>query len=127
MSHPLSGPQKVVVVGTEATMTFDPFSPRIELYNTEPDFVEPAVDPHDPMGMWGASHPAYNPVPKRRWVPLGSGDVMADDVAAFVAAIESGAQPDMNARRAAELTEVILGGFVSAARGEEVSLQLPRG
>ena len=52
---------------------------------------------------------------------------MADDVAAFVEAIESGAQPDMNARRAAELTEVILGGFVSAARGEVVGLPLPRG
>ena len=127
MSHPLSGPQKVVVVGTEATMTFDPFAPRIELYNNEPDFVEPAVDPLDPMGMWGASHPVYSPMPKRRWVPFGSRDVMADDVAAFVEAIESGAQPDMNARRAAELTEVILGGFVSAARGEVVGLPLPRG
>ena len=127
MSHPLSGPQKIVVVGTEATMTFDPFALRIELYNNEPDFVEPAVDPLDPMGMWGASHPAYNPMPKRRWMPLGSSDVMADDVAAFVEAIDSGAQPDMNARAAASLTEVILGGFVSAARGEEVSLPLPRG
>ena len=58
---------------------------------------------------------------------LGSGNVMADDVAAFVKAIDDGTQPDMNAKRAAALTEVILGGFISAARGEEVSLPLPRG
>ena len=59
-----------------------------------------------------------------RW---GSSDVMADDVAAFVEAIDSGAQPDMNARAAASLSEVILGGFISAARGGEVSLPLPAG
>ena len=127
MSHPLSGPQKVVVVGTEGTMSFDPFALRVEVYNNEPDFVQPAVDPYDPMGMWGASHPAYAPMPKQRWVALGSRNVMADDVAAFVRAIDDGVQPDMNAKRAAALTEVILGGFISAARGEEVSLPLPRG
>lgn len=126
MSHPLSGPQKVVVVGTEGMMSFDPFALRVEVYNNEPDFVQPAVDPYDPMGMWGASHPAYAPMPKQRWVAMGSRNVMADDVAAFVKAIEDGTQPDMNAKRAASLTEVILGGFISAARGEEVSLPLPR-
>ena len=125
-SHPLSGPQKVVVVGSESTMTFDPFALRVEVYNNEPDFVQPAVDPYDPMGMWGASHPAYAPMPKRRWVALRSGNVMADDVAAFVEAIDRGMQPDMNAKTAASLTEVILGGFVSAARGQEVELPLPR-
>ncbi len=125
-SHPMSGPQKVVVVGTEGTMTFDPFALRVEVYNNEPDFAQPPVDPYDPMGMWGASHPAYAPMPKRRWTALRSGSVMADDVAAFVEAIDTGVQPDMNARTAASLTEVILGGFISAARGEEVTLPLPR-
>ena len=61
MSHPLSGPQKVVVVGTEATMSFDPFSMRVEVYNTEPDFVQPAVDPLDPMGMWGGVESGVQP------------------------------------------------------------------
>lgn len=127
MSHPQSGPQKVVVVGSERTLTFDAFRPRIELYNNEPDFVQPAVDPYDPMGMWGASHEAYSPMPKRRWVAMPGPNTMALDVAAFIDCIEEGQEPAVNTRVAASLTEVILGAYVSAARGEEVRLPLPRG
>ena len=138
-SHPLSGPQKIVVIGTERTLSFDPFALRVEVYNNELDFTQPAVDPYDPMGMWAASHPAYAAMDKRRWVTFGdtgkkivglpnrsSGNVMADDVSAFVTAIEEDAQSEMDAKAAASLSEVILGGFVSAARGEEVKLPLPR-
>jgi predicted dehydrogenase len=127
MSHPQSGPQKVVVVGSERTLTFDAFRPRIELYNNEPDFVQPAVDPYDPMGMWGASHEAYSPMPKRRWVAMPGPNTMALDVAAFIDCIEEGQEPAVSTRVAASLTEVILGAYVSAARGEEVRLPLPRG
>jgi predicted dehydrogenase len=127
MSHPQSGPQKIVVAGTEGTMTFDAFRPRIELYNNEPDFVQPAVDPYDPMGMWGASHPAYSAMPKRRWVTMPAPNTMGLDVAAFIDCIEAGREPEVSPRVAASLTEVILGAYVSAARGEEVQLPLPRG
>ena len=126
MSHPRSGPQKVVVVGAEGTLTFDAFRPRIEVYNNEPDFVPPPVDPYDPMGMWEASHPAYAATPKVRWVPMPAPNTMDLDVAAFIDCIEEGREPDVNAGVAASLTEVILGGYVSAARGEEVALPLPR-
>ena len=127
MSHPQSGPQKIVVVGSEGTLTFDAFRPRIELYNNEPDFVQPAVDPYDPMGMWGASHEAYSPMPKQRWAAMPGPNTMALDVAEFVDCIEEGREPAVSPRVAASLTEVILGAYVSAARGEEVRLPLPRG
>ena len=116
-----------MVVGSERTLTFDAFRPRIELYNNEPDFVQPAVDPYDPMGMWGASHEAYSPMPKRRWVAMPGPNTMALDVAAFIDCIEEGQEPAVSTRVAASLTEVILGAYVSAARGEEVRLPLPRG
>ncbi len=45
---------------------------------------------------------------------------------AFVQCVEDGHEPDVNPRVAASMTEVILGAYASAARGEEVSLPLPR-
>ena len=128
MSHPKSGPQRVVVVGTEGTVTFDAFRPRIEVYNDAPDFTLPPVDPVDPMGMWGASRPDFEPQPKHRWVALyEEHNAMTADVAAFIDCIEQGREPKVNATVAASLLEVILAGYVSAARGEAVSLPLPRG
>ncbi len=125
-SHPKSGPQKVVIVGTEGTLTFDAYRPRIELYNNEVGFTQPAIDPYDPMGMWEPSHPAYVAPPKRTWSPLSLPNAMALDVDAFIRCIEEGREPDVNPLVAASMTEVILGAYVSAARGEEVSLPLPR-
>jgi predicted dehydrogenase len=125
-SHPKGGPQKVVIVGTEGTLTFDAYRPRIELYNNEVGFSQPAVDPHDPMGMWEPSHPAYGAPPKQTWTQLPLPNAMALDVDAFVRCIEEGREPDVNPRVAASMTEVILGAYASAARGEEVALPLPR-
>ena len=128
MSHPKSGPQRVVVVGTEGTLTFDAFRPRIEVYNDAPDFTLPPVDPVDPMGMWGASRPDFEPQPKGRWLALyQEHNAMTADVAAFIDCIEQGREPKVNATVAASILEVILAGYVSAARGEAVSLPLPRG
>ena len=127
MSHPKSGPQRIVLMGTKGTLAFDPSRPRIEVYNDETDFTVPPTDPLDPMGMWGASMPAYQPHPKRRWVGLHDGqNPMAADVAEFVDCIEQGREPAINAEVAASILEVLLAGYVSAARGEVVELPLPR-
>ncbi len=127
MSHPKSGPQRLVVMGTAGTMTFDGFHPRIEVYNDEPDFATPLLDPLDPMGMWGASNPRFEPPPKRRWVgPYEERSTMAADVAAFIDCIERGREPQVNAEVAASLLEVLLAGYISAARNEEIALPLPR-
>ena len=108
-------------------LTFDAWRPRVEVYNDEPDFTHPPVHPQDPMAMWGSTAREYPPMPKQRWVGLdGEGSSMDEDVAAFIECIESGAEPEMNPRAAAALSEVILAGYVSAARGEEVKLPLPR-
>jgi predicted dehydrogenase len=51
---------------------------------------------------------------------------MYQDVRDFIECVETGRQPEMNVREAAAHVEVILAGYVSAARGEPVSLPLPR-
>ena len=126
-SHPRSGRQSVVLIGTKGTLSFDADSRRIEVYNDEPDFTPPRVDPLDPMGMWYARSPEFQPPPKDRWVGLDrSPDAMVTDVADFVDCIEQGRESDMNAIVAASLLETILAGYASAVRGEEVAVPLPR-
>ena len=126
-SHPKAGPLRIVVIGTKATLTFDAYQPRIEIYNDEPDFTMPPVDPLDPMGMWRPSNPRYAPNPKRRWVALTeSENVAAMDVAAFIDCIEEERQPSMDAQAAALNLEIVLAGYISASRNESVRLPLPR-
>ena len=127
MSHPSSGPLRVVLIGTKGALTVDGSRPRIEVYNDEPDFIPPPVDPLDPMGMWGASAPEFEPTPKRRWAGLDENATFVRDVAEFIDCIEQGREPEMNAKFAARFSEVILAGYISAARGEQVNLPLPRG
>ena len=127
MSHPQSGPQKVVLVGTEGSMTFDSSRPRVEVYNDEPDFTLPPDHPMDPSGMWSSTGAELDISPKRRWVGLHEGEnTMAEDVADFIDCIDTGRTPEITAQVAAPITEAILAGYVSAARGEPVSLPLPR-
>ena len=126
-SHPGSGPQRVAIVGTEGTLSADVSRRRVEVYNAEPDFTPPEVDPLDPMGMWPGRAPEFQAMPKRRWVSLDRAHhTMEIDVAHFVDCIDNDREPEMNAAVAASLTETILAGYVSAARGEEVRLPLPR-
>ena len=127
MSHPKGGSERLVLIGTAGTLTFDGSSPRIEVYNDEPDFTLPAVHPQDPMGMWAATQDEAGVMPKRRWVTLGrEGRGLYDDVAAFIDCLEQDREPEMNARAAAPHVEVLLAGYASAARGEAVRLPLPR-
>ena len=126
MSHPKDGPERVVLIGTDGMLTFDRWRPRVEVYNDEPDFTLPERHAQDPMGMWGSTYRDSNVGRKERWVALDETPAMADDVAAFVDCIERGEEPIMNARAAAPLVEVILAGYVSAARGAPVDLPLPR-
>ena len=127
MSHPGSGPQRIVLMGTEGTAVFDGHEPRIELYNDEPDFTAPPVDPLDPMGMWAASSPRSRRRPKQRWATLSDPITpMSRDVTAFIDCIEQGREPEMNAAAAASILEVVFAGYLSAARGQEISLPLAR-
>ena len=125
-SHASDGVQRLFLVGTEGTVMVDAHTPRIEVYNDEPNFQLPPLDPYDPMGMWGSTFETHPAIPKDRWLPLPAADDFGDEVSNFIDCIETGKRPEIDARAAAEVLEVILGGYVSAASGEVVSLPLPR-
>lgn len=126
-SHPRFGPQRVAIIGTEGTLSADPHRRRIEVYNAEPDFTPPEVDPLDPMSMWFGRSPEYVAMKKERWVPLGSAaDPMELDIDQFLYSISNDRMPNLNAAVAGQLSEAILAGYISAAQGEEVSLPLDR-
>jgi predicted dehydrogenase len=126
MSHPASGPIKLVLTGSDGTATIDTHRPRIEVYSNEPSLSEePPVHPKDPMGMWASTFVETSVLPKRRWATLPSGRGKAD-IDAFVDALDEGRRPDITAKEAAAVTEALMGGYASAARGELVELPLPR-
>lgn len=123
-SHPKGGPQRIVLIGTKGTFTFDAYTPRIEVYNDEADFSLPEVHPLDPMGMWGSTQREAGVMPKRRWMTtFDESATMRDDVSEFIRCIEEDREPEMSPRIAAHYVDVILAGYRSAARGEEVSLK----
>ena len=114
-SHPRSGPQRLAVIGTKGTISAEVSRRRVEVYNAEPDFTPPEVDPLDPMGMWFGREPEYVSMPKRRWVSLDPAkDTMVIDAAHFVECIDNDVEPDLNAAAAAGIAETILGGYESA-------------
>ena len=127
MSHPQGGPQRVDLIGTQGMLTFEAYRPRLEVYNDEPDFRLPHPHPLDPMGMWSSTQAESKVMSKKRWVALNDQSrVMAGDVAAFLRCIDQDREPEMSARCAAQLVEVIMAGYRSAAKGEEVRLPLAR-
>ncbi len=127
MSHPGGGVQRIVLVGDKATATFDANSPRIEVYNTDPNFVQPDRDEFDPMRMWGSTEERVPMMSRNRWRRLDGGrDVMIDDIADFVNCIENEDRPLITAREAAQPVEILMAAFMSAARNEEVQLPIPR-
>ena len=126
-SHPQNGPQRIILIGTEGSLTFDAYRPRVEIYNDDPDHTHPPLHLGDPMAMWGSTAVENPPVPKKRWASFDQADAMVTDVAAFIDCIETGRKPEIDPHVAAASTEVILGGYASAARKEEVTLPLPRG
>ena len=127
MSHPGGGVQRIVLVGDRATATFDASLPRVEVYNTDPSFVQPDRDEFDPMRMWGSTDERVPMMPRNRWRRLDGGrDVMTDDIAAFVDCIENDDRPFITAREAAQPVEILMAAFMSAARNKEIRLPIPR-
>ena len=100
-SHPTGGWNRVTIVGTDDVLTFDHFQPHLESYSGEGDNVQWAIV-QDPQ----------------------QADVGRRDIGAFVDCIEEGREPEVNARAAAEAVEVLLAGYVSAARRKPVTLPL---
>jgi predicted dehydrogenase len=123
MSHPKGGIQRLHLVGTGGTLTFDAWEPRLEVFADEPAFQPSPPHPLDPMGMWRSTQIESGLPPKRLWVSVGEeNDWQIQDVKSFVDCIESGSESQMNAAAAAQSVAVIHAGYQSAASGEVVAV-----
>ena len=104
-------------------MASDPTNPRLEVYNDQPPWTPPPVNPADPMGFWSSTQQEVHTMPKTTWQPLAT---TASDASYFLDCLDAGRESEINAAEAAKTTEVLLAGYKSAASGEVVSLPLPR-
>ena len=121
-SHAQGGIRKVHLVGTDATLTFDASSNRLEVFAAAPAFEPPTPHPLDPMGMWSSTQAEIKMQPKQHWIDVGSGNDGQNEFGAFIDCIENGVESEMNAEFAAHSVEIICAGYRSAASGEVISL-----
>ncbi len=121
-SHAQGGVRKVHLVGTDATLTFDASSNRLEVFAAEPSFEPPTPHPLDPMGMWSSTQSEIKMQPKQHWIDVGSGNDGQREFSAFIDCIENGVESEMNAEFAAHSVEIICAGYRSAASGEVIDL-----
>ena len=123
-SHPAGAINRLLLVGSERTALVDGNRPRLEVHTDEPPWTPPKVNPADPMGFWTSTQVVAGLRPKRTWLPLGPPEV--SDVSDFLDRLDAGKDSEMSVLEAARATEVLLAGYLSASRGEVISLPLPR-
>ncbi len=121
-SHAKGGVQKVHLVGTDATLTFDASVNRLEVFVAEPAFEPPTPHPLDPMGMWSSTQAEIKMRPKQHWIDVGSGNDGQREFSAFIDCIENEVESEMNAEFAAHSVEIICAGYRSAASGEVINI-----
>jgi predicted dehydrogenase len=126
MSHPQGGPNCVYLIGTEGTLKVDAYQPRLEVYADEPPWMKPSIHPEDPMSFWSSTQKEVNIPPKQGWMVLRDEGESSGDASLFIDCIESERESEMSAKDGAAVVEVLMAGYVSAAKGEVVSLPLPR-
>ncbi|MFC1717429.1 Gfo/Idh/MocA family protein [Candidatus Poribacteria bacterium] len=125
-SHQSSGTNRLRIVGTEGSLTVDAHKPRIEICSNEPPWTPPPVDPGDPMSFWSSTQKGTNTRPKQNWVSLRGGGESPNDASSFIDYIEVGRESEMSAKDGAAAVEILMAGYVSAAKSDVVSLPLPR-
>ena len=119
LSHPASGVNRVILVGSERTLVFDAHRPRLEVHAAQPPWTAPPAHPGDPMAFWDSTQAAAGTQPKRTWLPILPA---RSDVSAFLDAMDAGRDGEANAAEAARTTEVLLAAYRSAATREGVGL-----
>ncbi len=123
-THPSSGVNRMILIGSQRSVVVDAHAPRLEVYTDESPWVAPNVNPADPMGFWQSTQDEVHVRPKKTWVPLWP--AAGSDASYFLDCLDAGRESEINAAEAAHATEVLLAGYRSAASGEDVRLPLPR-
>lgn len=125
MSHPAGGVNRIVLVGSEATVVLDANRPRLEVYTNETPWTPPAPHPQDPMFFWQSTQDESGVKPKRTWA--AAGPAARTDAAYFIDCLEAGRDSEIAAAEAALTTEVLVAAYRSSSMGAVVTLPLPRG
>ncbi len=125
MSHPAGGPNRLRIIGTEGSLTVDAHKPRVEVSVDEPPWTPPPVDPDDPMNFWSSTQKKSDR-PKKNWIPLHGKEESPNDASCFIDCMESERESEMSAKDGASTVEVLMARYLSAAKGDVVSLPLPR-
>ncbi|MFA5027825.1 MAG: Gfo/Idh/MocA family oxidoreductase [Candidatus Methylomirabilota bacterium] len=121
-SHPRGGVSRVILVGSEGTLDFGDTEPHLELYADEPDFRMPRIHPWDPMGMWASTQQEAGVPPKRRWLPLQEANGIAQDIGAFLDAIDRGVESELPAAECVHHIEILMAAYRSATSGAPVEV-----
>jgi predicted dehydrogenase len=118
-SHPAGGVNRLVLVGSERTITIDAHQPRLEVHADEPPWTRPPAHPEDPMAFWTSTQQEMGMRPKRAWIPIAQ---PTSDVRYFLDRLDGGRESEMSASEAALATEALLAAYKSAAIGETIQV-----
>lgn len=124
--HGGEGTNQIYLIGSKRSMLIDAYAPRIEVFDAAPPWLAPPVNPDDPMGFWRSTQEAVNIQPKRVYRPLSHSIVVKSDESHFIDCILQEREAIVNAGVAANLTEILLAGYQSAATGGVIQMPLPR-
>jgi predicted dehydrogenase len=123
-THPAGGVNRVVLVGSERTAIVDANRPRLEIYNDAAPWTPPRRHPDDPMGFWSSTQKESGVKPKTTWAPFGP--PAPSDQSAFLDCLDAGRESPVSVVEAAHATEVLVATYLSAHRGQAVTLPLKR-
>jgi predicted dehydrogenase len=123
LSHPAGGVNRLVLVGSERTVTIDANRPRLEVYASEPPWTPPPAHPGDPMAFWTSTQKEVDLRPKQTWLPVAR---LASDASYFLDRLDAGSDSELSANEAAAATDVLLAAYESAATGKMVTLERPK-
>jgi predicted dehydrogenase len=114
-SHPSSGLNRNYLIGDKGVAVIDAYRPRLEAWPDAEPWQPPRKHPLDPMGFWSSTTAEAGALPKTAWQtpPVEA----RDEFAYFLDCIEAGRSSEVSAQVAAEVNNVLLTVYESAASG----------
>ncbi len=114
-SHPSSGLNRNYLIGDKGAAVVDAYRPRLEAWPDAEPWQPPRKHPLDPMGFWSSTTAEAGALPKTAWqTPAVEA---RDEFAFFLDCVEAGRPSDVSAQVAAEVNDVLLAVYESAASG----------
>lgn len=119
-SHPAGGLNRTTLVGSRSAVTIDGGRPRIEVWSDQPAWEPPQRHPADPMGFWASTVAESGMRPKQSWVIPPA--TRTSDASHFLDCLEDGRESDVSADLAAEVVQILMAGYASAAKGTLINV-----